>query len=520
MHLMISESFILRMILNIYRAIKDNLKNSFFVNIIENLVKRFRIYFRSSMIIHIFTRKSPISQAWESSLVYRIVRYILLLPENIIKLLYKKCEKVFCGSIVYKVMVVAINKLHILTASVLFISLVAPFRWNNLYASGMLVLLMFLLYIKPSVTGEEGIKVGVVSFYTVVFVLAVIVAQLFSISPGESFKFLVFYTNCFMLVTLLVSSIRTTAQLRNAIKAILAGITITALLGIFMSIIGVPANPSLTDTTANLDMPGRAYATIKNTNDYAESLLIFFPFYLAAIIYSKKTVKKVLFMAMVIPSFVAIMLTYSRTSWIGLVAAIFIFVFFANKKMLVPMAALGLFSIPFLPSTVVNRIQTIVSGDTSIGYRFTIFKTVLPIIKDYWFTGIGLGTFVFINVVAKYPIYTEGWIPPHSHNIFLHIWLESGIVGVLSFLGWMIHLVKIGISKIRYESDKTIKYVIIACISSLSGVLITGMGEYIWHEHRVMLLYWAVVGILTAAVGLNSEPESQTPGYANIKITH
>ncbi|NLL05170.1 MAG: hypothetical protein GX270_05150 [Clostridiaceae bacterium] len=84
----------------------------------------------------------------------------------------------------------------------------------------------------------------------------------------------------------------------------------------------------------------------------------------------------------------------------------------------------------------------------------------------------------------------------------------------------MIHLVKIGINKIRYESDKTIKCVIIACISSLSGVLITGMGEYIWHEHRVMLLYWAVVGLLTAAVGLNSEPQKQASGYANIKVMH
>lgn len=520
MHLIISESFILRMILNIYRAVKDSLNNSFFVNIIVNLVKQFKIYFRSSIIIHIFTRKRLISEAWENSLVYRIVRYILLLPENIVKLLYKKCEKVFCVSIVYKVTVLAINNLHILTASVLFISLVAPFRWNNLYAFGMLVFLTFLLYIKPSVTGEEGIKVSAVSFYTVVFVLAVIVAQLFSVSPGESFKFLVFYTNCFMLVILFVSSIRTTTQLRNAIEVILAGITITALLGIFMSIIGVPADPSLTDTTANLDMPGRVYATIKNTNDYAESLLIFFPFYLAVIIYSKLTVKKVLFIAMAIPSFVAIMLTYSRTSWIGLVAATFIFVFFANKKMLIPLIALALFGLPFLPATVVNRIQTIISGDTSIGYRFTIFKTVMPIIKDYWFTGIGLGTFVFKNVVARYPIYTEGWIPPHSHNVFLHIWLESGIVGILSFFGWMIHLIKIGINKIRYELDKTIKYVIIACVSSLSGVLITGMGEYIWHEHRVMLLYWAVVGLLTAAVSLNGEPESQTPGYANIKLIH
>ncbi len=505
MYSILSESLILKMIFKLYNIVKNNLNNSYYLHIVNKFVQLIRIYLRSSIIKRIFTVKSHISNSWEYGHVNKIVRFVLLLPEKTLTMLYKKTEHFICRSITHRIIVMAINNIHLLTAILLFISLVAPFRWNNLYAFFILAILTLLLYLKPAVIGKEGLNVTGISLYTVVFVIAIFAAQLISISPSESFKFLIFYVNCFMLVILLKSSIKTTVQLQSVIEVILTGITITGLLGIWMAIIGVPVDPSLTDTLTNPDMPGRVYATIKNTNDYAESLLILLPFYLAVVTYSKSKVKKLLFTVMATPAFIALVLTYSRTSWIGLIAAILIFVFFANKKLILPLVIVGLLSVPLLPSTIINRVGTITTGDTSIGYRFKIFKTVLPIIKDYWFSGIGLGTFVFKRVVTRYPLYTEGWVPPHSHNIILHIWIESGIIGLLSFIGWVVHLFKTGINRVRYETDTTLKYTIIASISSLSGAMIAGMGEHIWHEHRVMLLFWAVIGIITAAIIQNGD---------------
>ena len=91
--------------------------------------------------------------------------------------------------------------------------------------------------------------------------------------------------------------------------------------------------------------------------------------------------------------------------------------------------------------------------------------SVTAMSKDYWLSGIGLGTEVFRGVVTKYPLYTEGAIPPHSHNILLHIWIESGIIGVLSFGGWILHLFKTGINNIKEQTDKTLRYAVIAAMT-------------------------------------------------------
>ena len=499
MNTILSDSWILKIALKLYNITGSSWNSSFFMNITGRIVRFIRLSLDSSIIVHIITKKSCISGAWENCLIKSIILWLLMLPEKIFKNLFEKIEGRFKANIAHKAIIIIINNIHLLTAVMLFISLASPFKWNNLYASIMLTILTFLLFLKPAVTGEDGMNARIISFYVVVFVLAIIAAQVFSTSPGDSLRFFVFYANCFMIV-LLIGSIKNTAQLRGVIEIILFGVTITGLLGIWVAITGAPVNPSLTDTAANPDMPGRIYSTIQNTNDYAESLIILIPFYLAVVLYSKSLARKFLFIIMAVPSFIALVLTYSRTSWIGFVIGIFIFIFFTNRKLLLPVIVLGLLGIPLVPQTIVNRVATIASGDTSIEFRFKILKTIIPILKDYWFSGIGLGTDVFREVVTKYPLYTEGAIPPHSHNIILQIWIESGIFGVLSFIGWMIHLFKAGINNIREQTDKTLKYAIIASISSISGVIAAGMGEHIWHEHRVMMLFWAVAGILISAI--------------------
>ena len=507
MHTILSDSWIIKTTLKLYSIMRSSWNNSFFMYITGSIVQFLKASINSSTIVSIITRESSISTAWENCLIRSIIVWLLMLPEKVFKLLYKKIKGHFSSSIAYKVLAVILDKIHLLTAIMLFISLVAPFEWNNLYASIMLIILTFLLFLKPAVTGAAGVNRKIISFYAVVFALAIIAAQIFSTSPADSLRFFAFYANCFMIV-LLIGSISTKAHLQSVIEIVLLGITITGLLGIWVAITGVPVNQSLTDTVANPDMPGRTYSTIKNTNDYAESLIIMLPFYLAVVLYTKSFLKKLLFIIMAAPTFIALILTYTRTSWIGFAFGILIFMFFANRKLVLPLIALGLLSIPFLPQTITNRIATIATGDTSIDYRFKILKTIIPVIKDNWLSGIGLGTDVFKEVVKKYPLYTGGNIPVHSHNIILHVWIESGVVGALSFIGWMVHLFKTGINNIRNQKDKAIKYVIIASISSISGAAATGMGEHIWHEHRVMLLFWAVIGILASAISQKNKLEN------------
>ena len=48
-------------------------------------------------------------------------------------------------------------------------------------------------------------------------------------------------------------------------------------------------------------------------------------------------------------------------------------------------------------------------------------------------------------------------------------------------------------------------------IAGLVGMLVCGMGDYIWYYPRAMMLFWFVFGILVAAARLAKQEAELTP---------
>lgn len=65
--------------------------------------------------------------------------------------------------------------------------------------------------------------------------------------------------------------------------------------------------------------------------------------------------------------------------------------------------------------------------------RPVLYRQVWRLIQDYFFTGSGLATFPM--VYATYALQAHVYILPHAHNLWLQIWMEQGLPGVIAF-GW------------------------------------------------------------------------------------
>jgi O-antigen ligase len=65
--------------------------------------------------------------------------------------------------------------------------------------------------------------------------------------------------------------------------------------------------------------------------------------------------------------------------------------------------------------------------------RLEVYRNSLYLIQDFLFTGIGLGN-VFAMVYSRYALLIQVPFLSYSHNLFLEIWLDQGVLGVLSFL--------------------------------------------------------------------------------------
>jgi putative inorganic carbon (HCO3(-)) transporter len=482
-------------------------KSSVVYRILIRIVKWARWIFGSCVLLEIIEREGRIEGFWKPSKTYRFFASVLQNTMDLTKRLYDKRRGIFAHSSIFKLLIYFADSLHVLLSLALFVMVITPHSyWYNIFTSMIAFGLLALLLVKTAAEKSKILNFGFISFYMAIYVISISLAQVFSLFPGLSLRFFIFHLNCFVLVILLVNSLNTTKRFATVVESLLAGIALVGLYAIMQRIRGVPVNPAQTDLSVNVGMPGRVYSTMENPNNLGQVLIMILPFYFAVALGSSSFIKKFIMLGMALPPLAALALTYSRSSWIGFAASAFVFVLLINWRHVPLFILAGLAMVPFLPSTVYNRILTIWNPrDSSVSYRFLIYQTIEPVLEKYWVTGTGLGSDVFMKVVQNYPLHTRV-IPPHTHNLYIQVWIETGLIGMLSFVSFLASMIKKGVKtikeQVKAQGDKYLKYGIIAGVSSLTGILVVGAGEYVWYYPRVMVIFWIVVGLLLASLNL------------------
>ncbi len=89
---------------------------------------------------------------------------------------------------------------------------------------------------------------------------------------------------------------------------------------------------------------------------------------------------------------------------------------------------------------IVDRVATISldTEDESIGQRLRYYNLTLTIIGDNVLTGIGIGNWKFKSIEYDAPNIVEYTIPYHTHNDFLQVASEIGLLGFVTFLSLFI----------------------------------------------------------------------------------
>jgi len=507
---LIQESLIYRLITGIFALFKKLGQDSFIMKILRRCGVFLRTLFSNSAIVCFAVREGAVNRSYEDSVLYKMTDGLIRLPQKILHPVLKKAESVLSESIVFRVLTFLLDRLHLLAGGFLFIALVVPYKyWNNWYSAIAMIVLCFLYFLRTIVKGRTNFQTSAFNVFLVLFMICVLLAQIFSIMPDASQRFLVFYLTCFLMVFILIAVIRTKEELMQVLNKALAGLTVAGIYGLYQYIIKVPVNPAWIDTKVNQGNLTRVYSFFNNPNDFAEVILIFLPFYCAAFFNTKNVFARLVYLAMAVPPVLSMLMTLSRGAWVALAIAAVVYVFFKEKRMIPVLILLGFAAIPFLPQSILLRLRTMMNpADSSYSTRTEIWKTVIPIIKDYWLTGLGLGNETLLKVSKNYYVFvSKGSIPSHSHNLYLQIWIEMGIFGITSFLAFILSTVKKSIKSLVTPEDDGVKNVLIAGLASLAGILANGMIEYVWFDRRVMLFFWVAVGIILAAMAIRARAD-------------
>ncbi|PKL76060.1 MAG: hypothetical protein CVV27_12200 [Candidatus Melainabacteria bacterium HGW-Melainabacteria-1] len=405
----------------------------------------------------------------------------------------------------------------------------ATVRWLPQVSFWMVLLVLFTLPFAES--GESGLLAAATALVTllrlllvdedppfgslvglvVIFVLWGLVATVTSDFPLLSLygygKLLIYFVTylCFLV------NLRTISQIRISAWVLIAGAIAVSLYGLYQWQIKVPPLALWDDPESQYKLT-RVYSFLGNPNLLGGYLLPTLS--LTAFFYfGNLGWRKLVLLGAFVLQVPCLYFTYSRGAWIALaVGAVIAFVccllifwhIFAKNSffrgLLFAGVLLGLALVVYFALTkpeLQERVRSLFSGGThsSNNFRLNVWVSSLEIIKDYALTGVGLGTKVFQKIYSYYM--ASGFKALSTYNVFLEVWLEMGLIGLLSFLALLFaHLARC-LWGIVQDIDYSARLFLAAAFTGLCALMVHGMVDTVFYRPPVQILFWYLLAVIT-----------------------
>lgn len=134
---------------------------------------------------------------------------------------------------------------------------------------------------------------------------------------------------------------------------------------------------------------------------------------------------------------------------------------------------------------------------SSLASRMMIWEVATTVISDNSVFGIGIGRFqeVYLSYQNQFPLYLE-WAVPQPHNLYMALWLQTGIIGFFSFLFlvfvWIKKMFSLGQSVHCIDDMKKRSALFVAL---LSFFLILGFVDTPFFKTDLAFIFWIILGL-------------------------
>lgn len=312
-------------------------------------------------------------------------------------------------------------------------------------------------------------------------------------------------TAFFALFSLVVlDTLRTRRDVLRLLGFVTLSAAVVAGLGLLQVALGMESSPKWIDEVDFSNITLRVYSTLDNPNVLSEYFMLTIPVGVA-MTYAAKTVNGRLAAGLsVMVQVLCLVLTWSRGGWLGILFAAAVFLVIMDKRFIV-LGVLALAALAaVMPESMIARFASIGSrADSSTSFRIYIWMGSWDMLRDYWLTGFGTGVAAFQSVYPRYAF--NDVMAPHAHNLFLQMFCECGIGGLLVLLGTFFSAVRELGRAVADAMDKKEKVCAAALMGSLAGFAVQSMTDHSFYNYRVVLIFWTVIGICAALGALARE---------------
>lgn len=244
-----------------------------------------------------------------------------------------------------------------------------------------------------------------------------------------------------------------------------------------------------------------------NPNDFADSLLLPFSLAVGGFLSARGLLVRGVMLAAATVIGICELLTMSRGSLIALVALLLVYLirFGVRRKVLVPIVLVSAF-VTVAPSFFFERMQQALN-DRADG-RWDIFLVGTQVVRHYGVLGVGLENFrvAYAKFAGFAPVFRGFDRDPH--NIYLQVWAEMGIVGLILLLvaiGSHVRDLRLANREVRAAPN----YLIVAIEAACWALLVHGLAaNLLWRKQ-----FWLVWMLAALAVQLQRSSESAKESY-------
>ena len=190
----------------------------------------------------------------------------------------------------------------------------------------------------------------------------------------------------------------------------------------------------------------------------------------------------------------ALLLTLTRSAWIGTLVAGLLLVVLRDRRLLWGVGILTLGVALWLPQGVAHRIGSLVEPDRSGWDRLYMLRAGTHMVRNHPWLGVGP------NMVAEvYPIYAAREAPlrnnPHLHNNLAQIAAERGVPCLLAWL-WFVGVAFFAAVRTYRRSPPGSKKALAAgAMGVVLAAVLAGMFEYNFGDSEFQMLFLFAVSI-------------------------
>lgn len=220
-----------------------------------------------------------------------------------------------------------------------------------------------------------------------------------------------------------------------------------------------------------------------------------------------RNVKKGIILSLVIIlGLSAMILSRTEAALVAYVAVFFIYLlwFHWSSRLLAIFAAIGVGAMFFIHPLVFQKVQDkLLLQDFSGQIRLHTYGETWTMLQDHLIFGAGLSGYQESMIAYHQDVIWIGKILQpveiylYPHNIFLNVWSELGILGVIFFtilIFWLLYQLYR-----RYFSEESI-----IVLFGLSVLLIHGLVDVPFFKNDLAILFWLIIGFALFAIQINN----------------